>query len=180
LIYPFIEKEREYRKEEKMEIFQEKAKACNAIFHEFDEIYHEVAWRNGLSDSAFFILYAICELGDGCLQKDICGNIYTSKQTVHSSIRKLEKNGYLELKSGRGRDKHIFLTEAGKKYMEEKILPVIKAENNVFLEMSKEEGDEFIRLSQKYLFLLQKNLQQINLKKKIPKGEEKTNENPVI
>ena len=44
----------------------------NCLYREYDSIFHDVALASGLSDSAFAILYHIMELGDGCLQKDIC------------------------------------------------------------------------------------------------------------
>ena len=55
----------------------------------------------GISDSGFIILYALAELGDGCLQKDIAKIYYISKQTVNSSISNLKKNGYVCLRPGK-------------------------------------------------------------------------------
>ena len=143
------------------QIHGKKQTAFNRIFREFDEVYHMVALKNGLSDSAFFILYSICELGNGCLQKDICRLTFISKQTIHSSIRNLEQAGYLKLEAGRGRDKHIFLTKAGEELVEQKILPVLIAENQVFQKMTKEEGDALLSLSEKYLSILRKNLKDL-------------------
>ena len=80
-----------------------------------------------MSDSAFSILYAICELGDGCLQKDICRRAFLSKQTVHSSIRNLERDGLLYLEHGRRRDMHIHLTEAGARLARSRIAAWSKA-----------------------------------------------------
>ncbi len=145
-----------------MKLIQGKKQAAfNRIFQEFDEVYHEIAVKQGFSDSAFWILYSICELGTGCLQKDICGVTFTSKQTIHSSIRNLEQAGYLKLEEGKGRDKHIFLTEAGEAIVEEKILPILAAENQVFDEMTREEGDELLELSAKYLSILRKNFKEL-------------------
>ena len=59
------------------------------LHSEMDGLYHTLAVRAGLSDSALDILYALCVLGDGCLQRDVCALSFTSKQTIHSSIRKL-------------------------------------------------------------------------------------------
>ena len=70
-------------------------KEFNRIYKKTNEIYHDIALRLGLSDSAFDILYSISELGDGCLQKDICNATCIPKQTIHSSIRQMEKSGYL-------------------------------------------------------------------------------------
>lgn len=44
----------------------------NKINKECDELYHKVASKMGISDSAFSIFYTLYDLGDGCLQKDIC------------------------------------------------------------------------------------------------------------
>ena len=74
-----------------------------------------------------------------------------SKQTINSSVRNLEKQGFIYLKQGIGREKNIFLTDMGRGFVEEKIRPVIEIENDAFLEMEPEERREFIRLSQKYV-----------------------------
>ncbi|MGI6070051.1 MAG: MarR family winged helix-turn-helix transcriptional regulator [Blautia sp.] len=126
-------------------------KEYSRLYRETDALYHEIAWKLGLSDSAFSILYSICELGDGCLQKDICELYSISKQTVNSAIRKLEKEGVLYLAAGKGKDKHILLTEGGRRLVQEKILPVIAMENSVFEEMTSEESRELLRLTRKYI-----------------------------
>ena len=56
-------------------------KEFNRVYKEMDDLYHEIALKLGLSDSAFIILYALCEQGNGCLQKDICAQAFVSKQT---------------------------------------------------------------------------------------------------
>lgn len=108
-------------------------------------------------------MYVVCVLGDGCLQKDICREAYTSKQTIHSSVRNLEWRGYLYLEKGNGRDKHIRLTETGRKFIDEKIRPVVEAENRAFQEMSGEERSLFIRLSGKYVENFGRLLKEENL-----------------
>lgn len=90
----------------------------NQIYTEINDIYHEAAGRMHLSDSAFDILYGIYDMGDNCQQRDICNASYMPKQTVHSSISKLEKEGYLTLVSGKGRNKYIRLTDFGKELIE--------------------------------------------------------------
>ena len=135
-----------------MNIHQEKEiHEFNHIYKELDDLYHEIALKIGISNSALAILYTVCVLGDGCLQKDVCQEAYISKQTVNSSVRKLEKNGYLYLEQGTGRDKHIRLTEMGRRFVKEKIRPVIQMENEAFLDMEPEERKKFISLSRKYV-----------------------------
>lgn len=135
-----------------MRIHQEtEVQKFNRLYKKLDDLYHDIALHAGLSDSACSILYAICTLGDGCLQRDICREAYTSKQTINSSVRNLEKKGILYLEKGTGRDKQIFLTQKGRQFVDEKIRPVIELENDSFLSMEPGEREEFIRLSEKYV-----------------------------
>ena len=131
-------------------------KEFNRIFKECNHIYHDIALKLKLSDSGFDILYILYTLGDGCLQKDICENTMLSKQTIHSSVQKLMRDGFLSLEAGRGRDMHIFLTPAGKAMLDEKIAPAIQIENLAFTDMTEEEQTEFLRLNRKYADNLRK------------------------
>ena len=135
-------------------------KEFNRIFKECNHIYHDIALKLGLSDSGFDILYTLCEIGDGCLQKDICDATMLSKQTIHS-VQKLARDGYLSLQPGKGRDLHIHLTSAGKALMEEKITPAIQTENLAFTDMSKDEQEEFLRLNRKYADSLRRHAAQL-------------------
>ncbi len=137
-------------------------KEYNRIYKEMNNIYHDIALKLQMSDSTFDILYAVCELGDGCLQRDICSLSCTSKQTINSSIRKLEKNGHINLKPGRGRQMHIFLTDTGKELVKERIFPIIEIENKVFDSMTEEESRELLRLSRKYIELLERNTRELS------------------
>lgn len=130
-------------------------KKYNRLYRKMDEFYHNIAVKTGLSDSVFWILYAICEYGDGCLQRDICAAFCVSKQTIHSAIHRMEKDGYLYLTEGRGRDKHIYLTKEGQRLMEENIVPVVRRENEALAKMGKENSKELLRLTERYMqFLL--------------------------
>lgn len=61
-------------------------KEYNCLYKEANEIYHEAARRLHLSDSAFEIFYALFDMGDNCLQRDICKASCLPKQTINSSI----------------------------------------------------------------------------------------------
>ena len=126
-------------------------KEFNRIYKKTNEIYYDIALRLGLSDSAFDILYSISELGDGCLQKDICNATCIPKQTIHSSIRQMEKSGYLTLSSGKGRSMHITLTDLGKNLLERTIYPVMQMEGEAFHCMTDEECQQMLALFGKYI-----------------------------
>lgn len=105
----------------------------NHIYKLINEAYHFVVKRLGLTDSAFDILYAVHILGEGCTQKDICGYSGSSKQTIQSAMRKLERQGFLRMERGSGRSMRIFATPAGKALIQEKIVPVVEAEKRALL-----------------------------------------------
>lgn len=136
-------------------------KEFNRIYKEMNEFYHELARTLHVSDSVFDIFYSLSEMGDGCLQKDICQASCLPKQTVHSSIRKLEKEGYLTLKSGKGRNMHIYLTDAGKQLIEQKLYPVHHLESDAFSVMTEEECQKMLELYSKYITAMRTGLPKI-------------------
>lgn len=127
----------------------------NCLYKELDDIYHKLALKAGLSDSAFLVLYAIVDMGDGCVQKEISECFSLSRQTINSSVKNLQEKGYISLTKGNGRDKHIHLTAKGQKYVEDKIIPIIKLENDVFDAMLPEDREKLLALSEKYICLFQ-------------------------
>lgn len=122
----------------------------NRLYKAIDDSYHGVARKMGLSDSAFLIFYALVELGDGCSQREIAQHYYASKQTINSSIKGLERAGYLKLQPGPGRDRQILLTPAGRQVLEEKLAPVIQRENQAVEALSPQEWQTLLTLARKY------------------------------
>lgn len=59
-------------------------------------------------------------------------SLYMSKQTVNSSIAKMQRDGLLQLARKTGRQKRIFLTEAGRREIQEKIVPLVRLEESIF------------------------------------------------
>lgn len=133
----------------------------NSLFKEITDVYHNIALKLDISESAMLILYAIVDLGDGCTQKEISQMYYMSKQTINTSIKNLEKSGYIEFKQDKGNNKQIFLTQSGKKLVAKKVAPVINIENNVFAGMTPPESKELLRLTKKYVKLLRKKSEQL-------------------
>ena len=128
------------------------------VLQEFDrlnnmivEFYHEIAMKQGLSDSAYAILQALLVLGNGCTQTDIYKYTLLNKQTVNFSVKKLQYDGFLDFQPGSGRELRIYLTNKGEAIVREKILPIEQAENEVFEEMTAEEHKQILRLISGYL-----------------------------
>lgn len=128
-----------------------KQNELNRLNKALTELYHDLCVQIGMSDSVFDIFYAIAALGDGCCQRDICDYAFTSKQTIHSAIHKLVKEGYLCLKPAKGREMQIFLTPAGEQFLQENVAPVIAMENEVISQMPQEQTDQLLLLTQNYL-----------------------------
>lgn len=133
----------------------------NRMYKEIDDLYHEVSLHSGLSNSAHLILYSIAELGDGCLQIEIANTYSISKQTVSSSIRLLEKQGYIYLTHGKKRDMHLHFTEKGTQFAKEHIFPLMQVENSVFDAMSPGEVRELLRLTRMYADIMKDKMQQL-------------------
>ena len=123
----------------------------NDILSETDSLYHEIALRLGLTDSAMSILYCVAQLGNGCPLSQVYKRNGGSRQTVSSALRKMEQEEILYLKAANGKSKNIWLTEKGQRLLEEKIMPVLQMENQIFLSWTEQEVEEYLRLDQKYL-----------------------------
>lgn len=121
--------------------------------HQIDEFYHELAARLGLSDSAFQVLWSVAELGEGCTQRDVCRFFSVSKQTTHSAVRKLEREGILLLRPGRGREVSISLTDKGRALVQEKVRPAMEAERTAARGLTPEEWACALALYRKWFGL---------------------------
>lgn len=124
--------------------------------HQIDEFYHELAVKQNLSDSALLVLWALLELGEGCTQRDICGQFALSKQTVHSCVRKLAEEGFLSLRPGPGREVQVCPTDQGRVLIREKITPIKDAERAASLALGTENVAEMLRLTRRWFELFQK------------------------
>jgi len=126
-----------------------------SLQYQIDGFYHELAVKQGLSDSALLVLWSLLELGEGCTQRDICEQFALSKQTVHSSVRKLIREGLLYLQPGLGREVQVYTTEPGRTLIQEKIVPIQEAEKAASLKMGAGELAEMLRLNRKWFVLFQ-------------------------
>ena len=118
---------------------------------QIDGLYHEIAVARWLSDSAYGILQAMLVLGEGCTQAAVCRYACLNKQTVNSSVRRMVQDGLIELRQGGGREMRMHLTARGERVMREQVLPVERAESEVFDEMPVEDQQAILRLVNRYL-----------------------------
>ena len=137
-------------------VINNKVKYLNNMLCEIDNLYQSLIQNKGLSDSEYVVLFSILELGEGCLQKDIASNSYINKKTINSTIKKLEKNGIIELRAGKYPNMHIYLTDFGKKYMHDNVIPVIEIENRVIGNVPDSDFETFISTYSKYSQIFKK------------------------
>lgn len=133
----------------------------NALYHLTADVYRRAALAVGLSDSAFDVLYCLRELGDGCLQKDVCAASFLTKQTVNSSVHKLVREGVIRLETERGRGTHLYLTPLGLTLVKERIDPVIRAEAEAYDVLTREEAEQMLRWSRLYTESLSKKVDEL-------------------
>lgn len=137
----------------------------NNIMKESDEIYRFAAKTLGLSDSTFWILYVFRTEKEELTLREICNVLYQPKQTVHSALKKMERDGYIQTEGevGDRRSKLIKLTSKGERLAEETVDRVIALECKAFSGMSDEEQQVFINLFRKYTGLLKMNMKELDV-----------------
>ena len=88
----------------------------NRQYNETNALYHAAAVQFGLSDTAFWILYALYSSAAPLTQVQMCAEWCLPKQTLDSAVRSMVEQGLLVLTPAPGgkRAKNLNLTEAGR------------------------------------------------------------------
>ena len=134
----------------------------NEIMKETDDLYRNLAKKFKMSDCMIWILYILREDDRSVTQSDICNMMYMPKQTVNSSLKKMEAEGYIELLSINDKlSKQVCLTEKGVDLANNTVDIIISKENNALSKMDKEEQALFINLFKKYKDLLKESFMEI-------------------
>lgn len=123
-------------------MYKKETKCISKIIYlckKYQNFYHKYAVKTGVSDSCFFVMFAIFDLSEGCTQTDIIAKYNINKQSLSSAVKYLVSEDYINLKHGKGRTMHIFFSEKGKTFIHDYILPVINLQNEVLLHYSKDE-----------------------------------------
>lgn len=108
---------------------------------EQNAIYHSVAAKFGLTDTALWALYCISELAEDQTQQDLCRRGFYAKQTINTAIIGLAGDGMIELIPipGTRNHKRIHLTLAGRELVGRTVAPLKAAEKNAYGRLSEEE-----------------------------------------
>lgn len=134
-------------------------KEFDQLQKKLDSIYNKIAKCSGLSDTAFWIIYTIKNEKETYKQKDLCNMWFFSKQTINSSLKKLEEQNIIQLicVPENKKDKKVVLTEYGKQLAKELIEPVIEIEKKSFENIKKRR--EFLNLFKEYVEMMDKETQ---------------------
>ena len=134
----------------------------NEIMKETDDLYRNLARKFKISDCMMWILYILREDDRVVTQSDICNMMYMPKQTVNSSLKKMEAEGYIELLNVNDkRSKQVCLTEKGINLANNTVDIVISKENNALSKMDGKEQELLINLFRKFKDLLKDNFTEI-------------------
>lgn len=146
-------------------------RAYNRAYKRSNGVYHRLAKRFGIPDTALWVLYALRESEAPLTQTEMCGILALSKQTVNSALKKLEEDGCLRLESWPEdrRSKRLYLTEKGGALAEASAGAVWDLEARAFLHLTEEERRELIRLEEKYVDALEEQEKALTVLEKVTK-----------
>lgn len=130
---------------------------------EVDDLYHMLALKFNLSDSAMWILCTMREANRELTQSEIAQEMSMSRQTVNSAIKNLVKQGYLRLEavSGDRRNKTLSFTEEGEAFVKRTVDQVLSLEHQVFENLEVEEQEQITQILRKYTRLMREGAEKI-------------------
>lgn len=140
---------------------QSETRRYNRLISEIDEVYHEVAIRQGFSDSAMAILYALSDNDGQCRLAELIKLSGVNKQTANSALRRLEKDNIVYLESVGGKSKRVCLTEKGFSTVRETVDRVLDAEKKIYSSWSREEWKLYVQLTERYLYQIREAMKEI-------------------
>lgn len=146
----------------------EKVRSINSEFTQLykreDDLYHRYGVFFGLSDPAVWILYGLYEDTERIVtQNDLVSTWFYPKQTINYTVGTLVQRGLVELRQlpVARNSKAVLLTEEGKRFCKERILPLMQAEECSLSRMTEEEQEQLLRLSKKQLAYFEEEIQKI-------------------
>lgn len=132
---------------------QQQLQVLNRLYRESEHVYSRLASKLGMTDTAFWVLYASTHAEGPMTQNDLCGGFFFPVQTIHSAISNLRRDGLLELQviPGTKNRKAIILTEKGKAFAAATISKADEIEKNALLCFSAEERELYLSLFKRHI-----------------------------
>ena len=135
----------------------------NLLYKEMDEIYHNYAKRSGISNTALWLMYSICEEDEPSTQRELASEWHYPPQTVNSVFKGFEKDGYIIMEPvpGNQKTKAVLLTEKGQSLAERVIYPMMMAEEKALGALTEKERKAFLSIIEKYVDILKAEIGRI-------------------
>lgn len=132
---------------------QQESQTLNRLYKRVDKIYSGLAMRFGLTDTAFWILYAVSHAEEPLTQHDLCSAWFYPAQTINSAVSSLLKKGLLRLEviPDTRKRKNILLTDEGKAIVCRTMDHVDEIERNAFNKFTEEERELYLSLFKRHL-----------------------------
>lgn len=135
-------------------------RAIDDFYRRVDELYRQTAARMGLADCDFDILYALAD-EDGLTQKQLGERGFSSKQTVHSTVKRMVAKGFVTMRGDSPRSMRAYLTKRGRAFCESNIHAVLEGECRAVETFSPAEQQTFVSALARYADALDENLSAI-------------------
>ena len=126
----------------------------NFLFRDIQAAYHTIAEKMGLSDSQLAILYILRCMDGQCLLRDLIHMTGMPKQTIHSCLQQMKKDGIVTIDMVDKKSKTVFLTAQGKNWSDRYAAPILELEANIYASWQPEEIQTYLDLTHKYLVML--------------------------
>lgn len=135
----------------------------NQLYKQMDETYHQYAKKLGISDTTLWLLYSLYESDVSYTQRELCSVWHYPPQTIHSSLKSLEKQQLLRLDPvpGNRKNKKIVLTSKGEQVMQSIVSRLVMAEQNAFQALNTKDQETLLNLTKKYADSLHSEIQKL-------------------
>ena len=141
----------------------QKMEELTQIYELVGDVYDGYAASFGITDAELWVLYALSRHNGNYLQTDICRRWYYSLQTIHTTIKNMEKKGLITLlcQPGNRKNKYLHLTKAGEQLTTKITEPLMQAEKAAFSALTGEEQALLLPLLQKHAQALQTEVEKL-------------------
>ena len=131
----------------------------SAAWAKSNALYARAACALQVGYPEMMVLYALETIGRQT-QKQIAASFGMQKQTVHTVVSALSRQGYLRLEAGREdkREKWVILTESGQVYARQVIAPLRRAEEKTYQAIGSERMQAMCETLELFNLLFEKTL----------------------
>lgn len=146
------------------QILEEQFQAIDNYWKSQDQIYEKVAKKLDITCPSLIIYLFLLRTRERVTQNQIVEYWLYPKQTVSYTIQHRMQDGRIDMSflSGSKKEKGIYLTDKGKEFCKNKILPVREAEDKAFSSLSEKERNALVEITKKHILFLKENREKIN------------------